>query len=429
MQAGANPCGAARSPLVSQDVNDIADQLRIEQAASGRSGLTILQVLPELGEGGAERGTVDLARYLLREGCTALVASAGGSAEATLEEFGGTSLRLPLHSKNPFTMRSNIGRLEQLIQKHGVQLVHARSRAPAWSAYYAARRCKVPFVTTFHGVYEGSEGILKRRYNAIMARGERVIAISDFVAEHVRERYRVPPERLRVIPRGVDITQFDPAAVSEDRRRLWAVRWRLTAGTKVLMLPGRLVRRKGHTLLMRAIERLRRRDFVCLMVGDIDTGSSYVGEIEGLIGAMGLREVVRMVGPCDDMPAALMLADVVVVPSTGAPEPFGRVSIEAQAMGTPVIATDFGGLGETLMPAATGWLVPPDDVDELADALQLALTMPDDARARLAARARRFVTRNFTLERMAKSTLDLYRELLEARAPETDLIGMSGARA
>jgi len=383
-------------------MNDIVDQVRVEQAARDRTGPVILQVLPELGEGGAERGTVDLARYLMREGCTALVASAGGGAEAELEELGGTCLRLPLHSKNPFTMRTNIRRLERVIRERGVQLVHARSRAPAWSACYAAKRCKVPFVTTFHGVYEGSGGIFKRRYNAIMARGERVIAISDFVAEHVRERYRVPPERLRVIPRGVDMTQFDPAAVSEDRRRLWAVR---------------------------AIERLRRRDFVCLMVGEIDTSSSYVGEVEGLIGAMGLREVVRMVGPCDDMPAALMLADVVVAPSTVAPEPFGRVSIEAQAMGKPVIATDFGGLGETLMPAATGWLVPPDDVAELTDALQLALTMPDDARARLAARARRFVTRNFTLERMGKSTLDVYRELLEGRAPETDLIGMSGSRA
>ena len=410
-------------------MNDIVDQVRVEQAVGARTGPVILQVLPELGEGGAERGTVDLARYLIRKGCTALVASAGGGAEAELEELGGTSLRLPLHSKNPFTMRTNIRRLERVIQEHAVRLVHARSRAPAWSAFYAAKRCKVPFVTTFHGVYEGSEGIFKRRYNAIMARGERVIAISDFVAEHVRERYRVPPERLRVVPRGVDVTQFDPAAVSEDRRRLWAVRWHLTAGTKVVMLPGRLVRRKGHTLLMRAIERLRRRDFVCLMVGDIDGSSSYAGEIEGLIGATGLREVVRMVGPCDDMPAALMLADVVVAPSTVAPEPFGRVSIEAQAMGKPVIATDFGGLGETLMPAATGWLVPPDDVDELADALQLALSMPDDARARLAARARRFVTRNFTLERMGKSTLDIYRELLEAREPETDLIGMSGVKA
>ena len=410
-------------------MNDIADQPEVVQAAGSRAGPTILQVLPELGEGGAERGTVDLARYLIGEGCTALVASAGGRAEAELNELGGTSLRLPLRSKNPFTVRTNVRRLERVIREHGVQLVHARSRAPAWSAYYAARRCKVPFVTTFHGVYEGGDGILKRRYNAIMARGERVIAISDFVAEHVRARYGVPPERLRVIPRGVDVAQFDPQAVSEDRRRLWAERWRLSPGTRVVMLPGRVVRRKGHTLLMRAIERLRRRNFVCLMVGEVDGSSGYAREVEGLIGALGLREVVRMVGPCNDMPAALTLADVVVAPSTGAPEPFGRVSIEAQAMGRPVIATDCGGLGETLMPAATGWLVPPDDVGELAHALQLALTMPDDARARLALRARRFVTRNFTLERMGKSTLAVYRELLEGREPETDLIGMTSVGA
>ena len=300
-----------------------------------------------------------------------------------------------------------------MIRQHGVQLVHARSRAPAWSAYYAARRCNVPFVTTCHGVYDGSGGILKRRYNAIMARGDRVIAISEFVAEYLRERYQVPPERLRVIPRGVDTQEFDPAAVSEERRQALIERWQLQPGTKVLMLPGRVVRRKGHTLLLRAIERLRRRNFVCLMVGDLEPSSSYPGEVEGLIGATGMRDVVRLVGSCEDMPAALMLADVVVAPSTHAPEPFGRVMVEAQAMGKPVIATDIGGLGETLMPAATGWLVPPGDVDELTRALQLALAMPEDARARLAARARRFVMRRFTLEQMGKQTLAVYRELLE----------------
>ena len=427
-EVAANACRLAQAPfgpLGLAGMNDIADQVLAEQAASAPSGPRILQVLPELGEGGAERGTVDLARYLIGEGWTALVASAGGGAEAELEELGAISLKLPLRSKNPFVMHANIRRLQRLIREHDVELVHARSRAAAWSAYYAARRCKVPFVTTFHGVYQGSESIFKRRYNAIMARGERVIAISDYVAEHIRERYQVPPERLRVIYRGVDIAAFDPQAVSAERRQALAERWQLQPGTKVVMLPGRVVRRKGHTLLLRAIERVRRRRLVCLMVGEID-GSSYPGEVEGLIGAMGLREQVRLVGPCDDMPAALMLADVVVAPSTLAPEPFGRVSVEAQAMGKPVIATDSGGLGETLMPAATGWLVPPDDVDELARTLQLALAMPDDARARLAIRARRFVTRNFTLERMGKSTLAVYRELLEGHEPDPDLIGMGG---
>jgi glycosyltransferase involved in cell wall biosynthesis len=415
----------AGQPLVSQAMNDIADQVRAEQAVSIGAGPKILQVVPKLNEGGAERGTVDLARYLIREGWTALVASAGGSAEAELKEAGATSLCLPLHSKNPLTVRANIRRLQRVIREHDVELVHARSRASAWSAFYAARRCKVPFVTTFHGVYRGSERIFKRRYNAIMARGERVIAISDFVGEHIQARYQVPPERLRVIYRGVDIAAFDPQAVNEERQAALAERWSLPRDAKVVMLPGRVVRRKGHTLLLHALERLRRRNFVCLMVGAVEAGS-YPSEVEGLIGAMGLRDVVRMVGTCDDMPAALLLADVVVAPSTLAPEPFGRVSVEAQAMGKPVIVTDIGGLGETLMPAATGWLVPPDDVDELTRAVQLALAMPDDARARLAARARRFVTRHFTLEQMGRSTLAVYRELLEGYESDSDLIGVPG---
>jgi glycosyltransferase involved in cell wall biosynthesis len=410
-------------------MNDITDQMQVKPAAKAPAAPAILQVLPALDEGGAERGAIDLARYLVREDWQALVASAGGAGEAKLEEAGAVSIQLPLHSKNPFTIRANIRRLQRVIRQHGVQLVHARSRAPAWSAYYAARRCGVPFVTTCHGVYEGSEGPFKRRYNAIMACGERVIAISEFVAEHLRERYQVPPERLRVIPRGVDTQEFDPAAVSEERRRALIERWNLEPGTKVVMLPGRVVRRKGHTFLLRAIERLRRRNFVCLMVGELEPSSSYPGEVEGLIGATGLREVVRLVGSCEDMPAALMLADVVVAPSTHAPEPFGRIMVEAQAMGKPVIATDIGGLGETLMPAATGWLVPPGDVDELTRALQLALAMPEDARKRLAVRARRFVLRRFTLEQMGKGTLAVYRELLEGGEPDADLIDLASLAA
>jgi glycosyltransferase involved in cell wall biosynthesis len=403
-------------------MNDIVNQVRVEQTVEPSAGPVVLQVLPALDEGGAERGTVDLARYLIGHGWRALIASSGGAAQSELEAIGARCIRLPLHSKNPFTIRTNIRRLQRLIREHRVELVHARSRAPAWSAYYAARRCKVPFLTTFHGVYLGSEGLFKRRYNAIMARGERVIAISDYVAEHIRSRYQVPPERLRMIPRGVDTAAFDPAAISEERRAALAERWNLEPGTKVLMLPGRVVRRKGHTLLLRALERLPRRNFVCLMVGDVEGGSTYPGEVEGLIGAMDLREVVRMVGACEDMPAAFSLADVVVVPSTLAPEPFGRVAVEAQAMGKPVVVTDIGGLGETLMPAATGWLVPSDDIDELARALRLALAMPEDARKRLANRARRFVLRNFTLEQMGRSTLAVYRELLEGARPEDDLL-------
>jgi glycosyltransferase involved in cell wall biosynthesis len=408
-------------------MNDILIQPQIEDAVTGQSGsYRVLQVLPELDEGGVERGTLDIAFHLQREGWTALVASAGGAGEAALGEAGARAFRLPLESKNPFVIRANIKRLARIIREHRVDLVHARSRAPAWSAYYAARRSGIPFLTTFHGVYGGSHRWLKRRYNAIMVRGERVIAISEHVADHIQSTFGIGPDRLRVIHRGVDLATFDPAAVTDDRRAELAERWRLAPGMKVVMLPGRVTRIKGHLLLVRALARLDRSDVACLMVGGVEPRSAYVSEVEGLIGATGLRERVRMVGSATDMPTALSLADVVAVPSIG-PEAFGRVAVEAQAMGRPVVATDIGGLGETIMPAATGWLVPPNDVDALAGALDLALAMPADARERLARRARRFVTRNFSLEQMAQQTLAVYRELLETpAAPEP--VGGTGRR-
>jgi glycosyltransferase involved in cell wall biosynthesis len=313
-------------------------------------------------------------------------------------------------------IRANISRLQGLVQEQGVQLIHAHSRAGAWSSWYAARRCGIPLVTTFHGVYSGSQHFFKRRYNGIMAHGDRVIAVSEHVGEHVRERYGVAAERLRVIHRGIDIDTFAAEAVAPERIDALAKRWqvaeRVPRRVKVVMLPGRLSRIKGHLLLLQAIEQMTRRNFVCLLVGRLDRASKYAREIERQIEARGLARTARLVGGCSDMPAALSLADVVVVPSIG-PEAFGRVSIEAQALGRPVVATDVGGLGETLMPAATGWLVPPDNPGELARALELALAMPEDARARLADRARRLVQRHFTVERMAESTIAVYRELLD----------------
>lgn len=403
-------------------MNDTFGQPQVGHDAPAPVGPRILQVLPALGTGGVERGTLDIARHLSAQGWTALVASSGGAAISELAACAARHYRLPLAAKSPWVIHANIGRLQKLIRDQGVQLVHARSRAPAWSAYLAAKRCKVPFVTTFHGVYDGSEHWLKRHYNAVMAKGERVIAISDYVADHVQARYGVGPDRLRTIPRGVDLAAFDPAAITDARTAPLVERWRLEPGTMVVMLPGRVTRIKGHQLLLKAIDRLARRNFICLMVGSLEPRTGYIGEIEGLIGAMGLSGVVRMVGSCDDMPAAFSLADIVVVPSIG-PEAFGRVSVEAQAMGKPVIAADIGGLSETVMPAATGWLVPPNDAEELAHALDLALAMPADARARLAQRARRHVVHAFSAEEMGRKTLDVYRELLEGAPPEVEAAG------
>jgi glycosyltransferase involved in cell wall biosynthesis len=385
------------------------------------TGPRILQVLPTLGDGGAERDTLDLARHLIEHGWTPIVASSGGPGEVEACKLGIATFRLPLHAKNPLVIRANIGRLQRLAQEQRVQLIHAHSRAGAWSSRYAARRCGIPFVTTFHGVYRGSERFLKRRYNGIMAQGDRVIAVSEHVAGHVRERYGVAANRLRVIHRGIDLEAFAAEAIGSKRTDALAMRWQVPQGdpgrVKIVMLPGRITRIKGHLLLLQAIEQMTRRDFVCLLVGPSKRDSGYLREIEHQIATRGLAKLVRLVGGCRDMPAALSLADVVVVPSIG-PEAFGRVSIEAQALGRPVVATDIGGLGETLMPAVTGWLVPPDNPAELAHALELALAMPDDARARLAVRARGLVQRLFSIERMAESTMAVYRELLgpDARA-------------
>ncbi len=382
-------------------------------------GPRVLQVLPALGHGGVERGTLDVARYLIDKDWSAMVVSAGGPTENKLKAIGALSVQLPVDSKNPLVMRANVGRLAALIREHGVRLVHARSRAPAWSAYYAARRCGVPFMTTFHGVYSGSEQFLKRRYNAIMASGDRVIAISDFVAEHVAKTYGVPAERLRVIPRGVDLDTFSPDAVTPERVQALRQQWGLAPGRKVVMLPGRITWVKGHLLFLSAMQELSRRDYAVIFVGSRDPKASYVAQVEKAIIEAKLEQQVTLVGACDDMPAAYALADVVAVPSVGL-EAFGRTSIEAQAMGRPVIVTDVGGLSETVMPAATGWLVAPDAPKELAGALELALAMPEDAQARLSQRARRFIERHYTVQRMGRKTMSVYRELLEGRRPSAD---------
>lgn len=416
-------------PVVVEIMNDIVFQPKLDASPPAReTGPCVLQVIPALNEGGAERGTVDVARHLVGRGWRAIVASAGGTLEGELEAAGALHVTLPLEAKSPFRIRRNIGLLQRVIREHGVDLVHARSRAPAWSAYYAARRARIPFVTTFHGVYDGSQHWLKRRYNAVMAKGARVIAVSDYVADHVRARYAVPNPRLKVIHRGVDLDRFNPLAVSEDRVQALAERWHVPPGASVIMLPGRITRIKGHLHLLRAIGRVNRPNFVCRFVGSIPPRASYSDEVEGLIGAMGLKDIVRMVGGCDDMPAAMLLADIVAVPSIG-PEAFGRVAVEAQAMGKPVIVSDVGGLGETLMPAATGWVVPPGDERALTEALNLALDMAPDARARLAQRARRFVMRHFGADQMGRRTLAVYRELLgEAAAPaETEIFAVAAS--
>jgi len=381
-------------------------------AARDPSLPTVLQVLPALATGGVERGTIDIALALKAAGWSSIVASSGGAMVNELDRGGVTHITLPLQSKNPFVMRSNASALVRLIREHQVDIIHARSRAPAWSALSAARRTGAHFVTTFHGTYN-AQNFFKRRYNAVMARGERVIAISDFIARHVQERYGTDPARIRTVPRGVDVGIFDPAAVPAVRMIALATAWRLPDGMPVVMLPGRLTRWKGQAVLIDALAELGRSDVRCLIVGSDQGRTGYREELEQQVAARNLGSVVHIVDHCRDMAAAYMLADVVVSASTD-PEAFGRVAAEAQAMGRPVVATDHGGSRETVVPGETGWLVRPGSPSDMAQAIREALGLNARNRAVMAAKARAHVLENFTVARMQDQTLAVYREVLEA---------------
>ncbi len=390
--------------------------------APARTAPVVLQVLPSLQAGGVERGTIEIARAIVEAGGTALVASAGGRLVPQLERCGAVHLSLGLMTRDPLSIWLNGRRLARLIRRHRVELVHARSRAPAWSARWAARRTGTPFVTTWHGVY--SENLpFKRRYNAVMASGDRVIAISRFVAERVASRYGVEPDRLRTIPRGADTDAFDPAMVRGDRIHALARQWQLPdsgPGAAVIMLPGRVSAWKGHALLLEALALLRAEapalDWVCVLVGPVEERRSFGSTLVQQADRLGLRGRLRFAGHCADMPAALALADLVVVPSLK-PEPFGRAVVEAQAMQRPVLAAAHGAALETVEPGVTGYAFPPGDAAALAALLRHVLSLPPAERARLGVAARARVLQRYTTRAMQQATLDVYEELLRQPFP------------
>ncbi len=375
----------------------------------------VLQVLPDLVTGGAERGCIDMALALAEAGGLPLVASEGGPMVRELERAGVTHLTMPLKSKNPLVIRRNAARLEEVIRAHGVDIVHARSRAPAWSAWMACQRTGAHYMTTFHAPYNFSSK-LKRWYNSVMARGERIIAISAFIREHILANYAVDPARIRVVHRGIDPSIFAPECVSATRLAHLVAQWRLPNDRPVILLPGRLTRWKGQMVLIDALAKLGRKDVVCLLVGSDQGRTGYRRELEQRIKRAGLEEVVRMTDHCNDMAAAYRLSTVVVSASRE-PEAFGRVIVEAQAMGKPVIVTAIGAYQETVVPGETAWAVPPDDADALAQALNEVLSLTAEQYDSLGARARSFVAERYTRERMCADTLAVYAELLDADAP------------
>lgn len=383
-------------------------------------GRTILQIVPRLDEGGAEQTTLDIASALVAAGARAIVASEGGRLVADLQARGGVFAPFPAATKNPFGMALAAPRLRRLMGAEGVDLVHVRSRAPAWVALSACRATRTPLVTTWHGAY-GDRSAVKRRYNSVMARGDVVIANSQWTADVVRRLHPEAGPRIAAIPRGIDLRLFSPEAVEPERVRRLRAEWGVAPDDRVVLAPARLARRKGHLILVQAAKRLagtgERLVFVC--AGDSEGRGAVRAEIERAAKAAGLAGAVRCVGHCDDMPAAYLAAGAVVVPSVE-PEAFGRVSAEAQAMGAPVVVTDLGAAAETVLSppqtpagARTGWRVKAGDPAALANGLAEALSLRAAARDALGARARAHVAGRFSLERMTGATLEIYARLID----------------
>jgi glycosyltransferase involved in cell wall biosynthesis len=381
------------------------------------SNFTLLQVVPELETGGAEQTTIDVARAVIAAGGKALVATRGGRMAARLESDGGRLAQMPVQSKNPLVMLGNAARLVDLIRTENVSLVHARSRAPAFAALWAARTTRTPFVATYHGVYK-AQSSLKRWYNAVMTRGDLVIANSDYTREHILAEHPVDPDLVLTIPRGVDLDRFNPSWVTPDRIDGLREGWGIAAGDRRsrLLLAGRLTRIKGHLTIIEAARRMKadgRDDFLILFAGDDQGRTGYGEELQQAVAEAGLTDQIRIVGHCDDMPAAYLLADVAILPTT-VPESFGRAAVEPQAMGRPVIASNHGGTTETVADGVTGWLVPPGDAAAWAAAMVRAIDLGPGRRAEMGQAGMNRTRQLYRVDAMCAATLAAYERVLEA---------------
>ncbi len=375
----------------------------------------IVQILPALNRGGVERGTVEIAKAIIDRGHKAVVISNGGLFESQLVRLGATVHRLPVHSKNPFKWPFIRSQLATILQAEGADIVHVRSRAPAWIALPVAKRLSMATVATIHSKFV-PQNALKHLYNRKMLKADSVIAISAFIKSIIIKHYvnyRLA-DSVTVIHRGVDTAIFDPARVSQHRIIREAERLNLSEDGRVVMLPARPTSWKGHEILINAVAALNRPDVTLLLLGAGDGSPRFVNRLERLARKTGLDGRLRIATGSDDMAAALMLADVIAMPST-VPEPFGRVAVEAGAMGRPVIAFNHGGAVESVLDGQTGWLAQPGDLVDLSRALCAALDLSQAKRAALAKKARAHITKFFSKEKMCQKTLEIYDELLKDR--------------
>ena len=387
--------------------------------------LTVVQVIPDLQPSGIVNHALEIAEALTRRKNRAIIVSEGGRMESAAERAGATVIKLPVASKNPTQMYANARKLVELSHDLGADLLHAQSRAPAWSCLVANKISKVPFIATYDGSFS-ERNPLKRFYNSVMVRGSRVIAPGERLAKMVEERYGTAREKISVVPNAIDFEAFNPTLVDPMQRALLANQWGLEPKDRVILLPGRLSRPKAPHLLVEAAARLREaglKDFICVFAGEHPGRSGYTGDLWDQVHQLGLSNRIRFVGHTEDMLSAYSLADIVVCTSVSQGG-HRRAILEAQAMGIPVAVSDSENGDEIVRAApyvadarATGVLYPSGDASELAQTLFKLLAMGAPARRSMGVRGREWIASHFSKESFAEQLLAVYREVASKAAP------------
>ena len=370
----------------------------------------ILQVCPRLNSGGIERGTVDVAIALQQAGYQSIVASGGGQHVKELSRAGVAHFEFPLYRKLPHAILHNSKLLRQIIRDWDVKLVHARSRAPIWTAHRALKGLNIPLITSCHSPHGAGFLSLKKLYNRPLTYGERVIAISDYIADYLQRDYHVNQDKLRTIYRGIDIKQFDHQQYTDEHLRAVKNHHHIPHNKTLILLPGRITRWKGQDVFIKALAALNNPQLYGLIVGRVDS-QEYYQELQKLIDKLNIQSQIQFIDECFDIAPLYALADITVSASRK-PEAFGRVAVEAQAMDSTIIATNIGAARETVLNNETGFLVKPDDPQQLSSTLQQALNLSEADKAALHQRAHQRVTTKFNKQQMLQQTLAVYQECL-----------------
>ena len=381
------------------------------------SNLKVLQVIPKLGYGGAETGCYDIAHYLPENNCESFIATSGGELLKFVDRKKVKIYRLPVQSKNPIIILINAFILVGIILFNNISLVHARSRAPAWSCFLATKITRRKFVTTFHGTYKFNNNI-KKIYNSIMARADLIIAGSNFIFSHIKQNYSKyldGKKKLMVIFRGINVDYFDPTTKIDIDEKKLLKKWDIEKDKKIILLPGRLTSWKGQEVFIEAINlvniELGYEAFYAVILGSDQGRDLYKKKLVRLSEQYRLSKQIRFIDHCKDMALAYKVSDIVVSASTE-PEAFGRVAVEAQSMEKPIIASDIGGSKETIVNEKTGFLYQAGDAKSLSNKILKILYMDETLLKSIGAQGRKNIVQKFNVEKMCFSTYSEYKRLL-----------------